>query len=117
MPDSTVEIPRIDLRTIHLQLKQLVENAGTREDRIFGVLRLLIGLTNAAGVAYISREESGKLALGQRILSKQALSWHQQLESLLIQEVDESVQTGQVQVRTLDDNRQKWTIATPVDSN
>jgi multidrug resistance efflux pump len=117
MSESTIEIPRIDLRTVHAELKKILENHSSRNEHIFAVLRLLIGLTNAAGVAYILREENGVLTLGPRILSRQAMSWHTQLESILIQEVDKSAQTGQVQIRPLDESQQKWVIATPIELN
>jgi len=111
--NDTVQIPKIDLLTLHAQLQQLHAQSQYHETWLLSLLRILIGLTNAAGAAYAIRQDN-QLILSSRILSKQSLSWHSSLEELLIEEMDTACRMQEVQLKSLNEERHIWLISSPV---
>ncbi|QGX03510.1 efflux RND transporter periplasmic adaptor subunit [Beggiatoa leptomitoformis] len=110
-----MQLPPIDLLTLHTQLQQLRDKQTEREAWLLELLQLLLGLTNAAGAAYaLPDKTTGKLALAPRILSRQALDWRSDLENLLLQEMQLACEQNRVRLTQLDQHRQIWLIAAPV---
>ncbi|SEH08423.1 efflux RND transporter periplasmic adaptor subunit [Candidatus Venteria ishoeyi] len=110
---QAVQLPALDLLTLHQYLHQLFADKKNSEAYILQVLQLLLGLSNAAGVLYGQR--NGKqLERGPAILSKQALSWHPHMENQLLQQIEVACQQQQVQIHVLDAQVSAYIIATPV---
>ncbi len=113
---APVKIFTPDLLSLHIQLNQIVTQNTTQEEWLLKLLQLLIGLTNAAGAIYTTSQE-GQLTVNARILSKQALSWHPQLEDLLIIEIKQACEKNRLQINTLAGNSKVCIMATPVHKN
>ena len=72
-------LPTLDLSALHLSVQHLRTHATNTEELRLGFVKLLVGLTNAAGGAFFLIESEGILVPGPRALSKQALHFSQSL--------------------------------------
>ncbi len=100
-PGSGV-IKRPDIHRLSSQFQQLGDQAETRHRLILDFLQAAVGLVNAAGVIYFSREQNGDLAVEQQLLSRQALSWSSDLVDCMQQHAQRAVNSGQAQLGTLE---------------
>ena len=68
-------LPAVRLTTLHTDLGDILSSDISLEERLMNALKLLVGLTNAAGgVCFLSADDNS-LTIGPRVLSKQALLW------------------------------------------
>jgi len=110
---TQIEVPTVDLLTLHSQLQQILQAEVATSERILRWLQMLVGLTNAAGAVYGQVIEKD-WQLNPSILSKQALSWHPHLEQQLKDTITAACQQAKVQLVPLDDTQTRWIIATPL---
>lgn len=111
--NSPVKIFTPDLLSLHIQLYQLVSQESAQEGWLLKLLQLLIGLTNAAGAVYALPQQE-QWVISDRILSKQASTWHPQLENLLITAIQQACEKNKLQISTLAENAKICIMATPV---
>ncbi len=111
---AAVEVPPLNLATLQQQLHGLLHHEQLLEQQRLSLLRLLLALTNGAGAAFISFDAEQQAQLGLRILSQQALTWHEQLEQLLLSEASNAQQQQQLQLKALDAQQQRWVLTTPL---
>lgn len=104
----------IELRALHWRLYQLLTRKSDAEQRVLAILELVLGLTNAAGAAYSLRDSEGGMKSGPRILSRQALSWHDNLEQLILDESARACSENKLLSKTLDEARQSVLLCCPV---
>lgn len=109
---TAIKISPPDLLSLHIQLHQLVTQDTSHEDWLLKLLQLLIGLTNAAGAIYAAPQQT-QWTVNARILSKQALSWHPQLETLLVKEIQQASEKNKLQISNLTENPKVCMMAIP----
>ncbi len=83
MNDPAVTLSSLDLRQLHLQLSELLRPYDSDEKRILAALELLLRLCQSAGALYVFVDKENQAVLGPRMLSKQALSWREDMEAVL----------------------------------
>lgn len=111
---QALTLPKLELRTLHQRLHALAQQAPLAENSILELLQLLLSLSNAAGAAYCLRNAQGQMQAGPRILSRQAQSWHDNLEQLILEEVARACDEDKLQTRVLDETHQAMIFACPV---
>lgn len=111
---ATVEVASLNLATLQQQLHGLLHHDQLLEQQRLSLLRLLLALTNGAGAAFISFDAQQQAQLGVRILSQQALTWHAQLEHVLLSEASNAQQQQQLQLKALDPQQRYWVLTTPL---
>jgi len=89
-----------DLLTLHRHLRGLAEAQLPRTDWLLQLIHLLVRLTNPAA-ALVAISVDGQLTKGPRIVSRQALSWHSDIEALMVEQVNDACQTNQTMWRKL----------------
>ncbi|OUD13311.1 efflux RND transporter periplasmic adaptor subunit [Thioflexithrix psekupsensis] len=115
-PSAVVDIPTLSLTTLGEELRVLSENRASSQEKQLHLLRILLGLSHAAGAAFVEKNTVGQFALGLRILSAQALTWHPELENVLLQHAQHAQQQQQLVYTPLDDTRQHWLLTVPLSS-
>lgn len=115
--NQQLEIPRIQLSTLYLQLQQLLKTANNTEQWRAQFLQLIIALTNAVGAAFVIqnfKDNKEVYQLETRILSKQVIDWHPQFESNLIQVAQMAIQQQRVIWQSTNEQSYQWFIAIPL---
>jgi len=105
----------LNLLILHQEIQALLESNVAREDRVLSALQLLLRLTNAAGVFH-SYFGDKQLIAGQRILSKQALTWHSNLETLFLEQAQLTLDKKETQIFPLDKSQQIYILTAPINN-
>ncbi len=105
----------LNLLILHQEIQALLESNVAREDRVLAALQLLLRLTNAAGVFH-SYFGDKQLIAGQRILSKQALTWHSNLETLFLEQAQLTLDKKETQIFPLDKSQQIYILTAPINN-
>jgi len=93
-----ITLSSLDLRQLHQQLSDLLAQQDQGEAGILALLELLLRLCQAAGAVYVSIDADKQAVLGPRMISKQALSWHSDMESILFKLAASSLKQQGLQV-------------------
>lgn len=104
----------MNLFTLTQQVQNLLVLEQGFEAQQLELLRLLLGLSNGAGAAFIEWTAATAPQLGVRIIAQQAFTWHSDLNALLLQCATEANAQQQLQLQPLDAARQRWLLITPV---
>lgn len=105
----------LNLLILHQEIQALLESNVAREDRVLSALQLLLRLTNAAGVFH-SYFGDKQLIAGQRILSKQALTWHSNLETLFLEQAQLTLDKKETQIFPLNKSQQIYILTAPINN-
>ena len=95
-------IRRPDIQQLSSRFIRLADQSENPEQLIPDFLQTAIGLVNAAGAIYFTRNQDGSLAAEQQMLSRQALSWSSDLAGFMRQNSLRALNSGQVQVSALE---------------
>jgi len=104
----------LNLLALHQEIQALLESNVAREDRVLAALQLLLRLTNAAGVFHSYQDNKKQLIAGQRILSKQALTWHSNLETLFLEQAQFTLDKKQTQIYPINKSQQIYILTAPL---
>jgi len=104
----------LNLLTLHQEIQALIDREAAHDDRILSALQLLLRLTNAAGAFHSFQDDKKQLIAGQRILSKQALSWHADLETLFLEQAQRTIDNQVVQILPIDKHKQLYILTAPL---
>ncbi|MEY3220330.1 MAG: hypothetical protein RIT27_1687 [Pseudomonadota bacterium] len=104
----------LNLLTLHQEIQALIDREAAHDDRVLSALQLLLRLTNAAGAFHSFQDDKKQLIAGQRILSKQALSWHADLETLFLEQAQFTLEKKAVQIFSIDKTQQIYILTAPV---
>ncbi len=96
-------IRRPDIHQLSSQFLRLANQAGNRHRLVLDFLQAAIGLVNAAGVIYFTRNQDGDLAVEQQLLSRQALSWSSDVVDCMRQNAHRALTSGRAQFSTLEE--------------
>lgn len=107
----------LNLLTLHQEIQELLESNVAHEDRVLTALQLLLRLTNAAGVFHSYQDDKKQLIAGQRILSKQALAWHSDLETLFLEQAQLTLIKQEVQIYPIDKAQQIYILTAPINNS
>jgi hypothetical protein len=110
----TIQRAEIDLSTLHLSLNE-IDNISTlsKQERITKSLELLTQLTNSAATAYFYVNNKNTLAVGPRVISKQALGWSHDVLATLHAAAKKSLETSKVNINRLEGKNDVTIIAAP----
>ena len=115
---SPVASPEVDILVLHRQIAHIRETATSDADRHLGLAHLLVGLTNAAGCVFFTASDDdtqpGKLEIGARIFSRQALAWNENLLQILHQQAEVACQYNTLQIDTLEGNDEAKIFTAPL---
>ena len=104
----------LNLLTLHQEIQALIDREAAHDDRVLSALQLLLRLTNAAGAFHSFQDDKKQLIAGQRILSKQALSWHADLETLFLEQAQRTIDNQAVQILPIDKHKQLYILTAPL---
>ena len=113
MPQPIKATP-LNLLTLHQEIQALIDREAAHDDRVLSALQLLLRLTNAAGAFHSFQDDKKQLIAGQRILSKQALSWHADLETLFLEQAQRTIDNQAVQILPIDKHKQLYILTAPL---
>lgn len=101
-PPTRAPSSELDLLALHHHLRALAAADLPREDWLMQLMQLLVRLTNPAAALY-ALVVQGQLGKGPRIVSRQALSWHPQIETLMVEQVRAACAANKAVLRRLHD--------------
>lgn len=104
----------LNLLALHQEIQGLLDSDAAYEERVLTALQLLLRLTNAAGAFHAFQDDKQQLIAGQHILSKQALSWHPNLETLFLEQAQVTLHKKEVQIFPLDKTQQIYIVTAPI---
>ncbi len=96
-------IRRPDIHQLSSQFLRLADQADDRHRLVLDFLQAAIGLVNAAGAIYFTRNQDGELAVEQQLLSRQALSWSADLVYSMQQSAHRALASGRAQCSRLEE--------------
>lgn len=113
-PIREVSRAPLDLLTLHRQLLEINESVElNRQGKTAKSLELLTQLTNSSASAFFYADMSNALALGPRVLSKQANEWDDEILLVLHQAAKTSLETAKVYIGKLDKKPDITILAAP----
>ena len=96
-------IRRPDIHQLSSRFLRLADQAGNRHRLVLDFLQAAIGLVNAAGAIYFTRNQDGEPAVEQQLLSRQALSWSPDLVACMQQSAHRALVDGRAQISRLEE--------------
>lgn len=109
-------VPRtqVDITTLNQEIDaiQSLENC-TYQEKTAKFLELLTSLTNAAATAFFYIDSDDHLVIGPRVISKQALTWHDDITDFLKHAAKKSTDSKQVEILALPNKPHVTVISSP----